>query len=161
MHSTRKSIALNKVRRFNSVALKRAKSQRCFGVVLMWMDLLRWEHDTLSFHIYINIYTFKNMKDFSLLHCDLKMLVSESTRLPVLPLCALPNVRVVCLVICPPSWEFGSLPFTSKSSVLVSVCGCRRERLNCRGPPRTWLQTECGAVAGLCAVPWLYQCSDC
>lgn len=30
-----KSIALNKVRRFNSVALKRAKSQRCFGVVLM------------------------------------------------------------------------------------------------------------------------------
>lgn len=50
-----KSIALNEVRRFNFVALKRAKSQRCFGVVLMWMDLLRWEHDTLSFYIYIYI----------------------------------------------------------------------------------------------------------
>lgn len=36
-----RSIALNEVRRFNFVALKRAKSKRCFGVVLMRMDLLR------------------------------------------------------------------------------------------------------------------------
>lgn len=34
------SMPLNEVKRFNSVVLKRAKSQRCFGVVLMLMDLL-------------------------------------------------------------------------------------------------------------------------
>lgn len=72
------------------------------------------------------------MKDFSLLHCDLKMLVLECV-CRCSPLCALPDVRAVCLVICPSSWEFGSLPLTSKSTVLVSVCGCRRERLSCRG----------------------------
>lgn len=79
------------------------------------------------------------MKDFFLLHCDLKMLVLESTRLPVFPLCAQAKVRVVCLVFCPSSWEFGLPLLASKSTVFVFLCGCIRERLNCEGP-RTGLQ---------------------
>lgn len=148
-----KSIALNEVRRFNFVALKRAKSQRCFGVVLMPMDLLRWEHDTLSLYKYT--YKFKNMKDFPSLHCDWKMLVLESTRLPVLPCVRKPKCVLYALFFRPSSWGV----WTATVSVKVHrLCLC------------VWLHTReiesqraAHVAARLSVGPWLacVQCCGC
>lgn len=60
----------------------------------------------LLIYIYIYKYIFKYIKDFSLLHCDLKMLVSESTRVCWF----LPCVRYLLCVL-----------FALFSSVLMGV----------------------------------------
>lgn len=131
------------MKRFNSVVLKRAKSQRCFGVVLCeWICYA--ENMTQFLLIYIYKYIFKYINDFSSLHCDLKMLVSESTRVCWFSLvcatycaCCLPCFRLS-------SWEFGLLPYIK----VRCPCLC------------VWLKEWDSETPGDCvAADWVLSCS--